>query len=295
MSECLDLACGPIHWKDYGGSGQPIVMVHGLGGSIANWDVLGPRLTPLGRVVALDLPGFGLSPPGKDWSLETHAAAIVDLVEYLGGPAVLLGNSLGALLCEKVAAERPELVSALILISPATPPRLPDPHIHWPTARRLMLNSTPLLGPALSRRMLSTMTPRELINDSLARITHKPGRVPLDLVESFVVLAEQRSHFPWAADAVPKTGQSIRALFLRRSAFTAMIRDIVAPTLVIHGVADPIISRTAIERLCWMRPDWTLVQMEDTGHTPQIDAPIRTLSVVEPWLHSHLSQTRTPT
>jgi pimeloyl-ACP methyl ester carboxylesterase len=156
-----------------------------------------------------------------------------------------------------------------------------------------MLNSTPLLGPALSRRMLSTMTPRELINDSLARITHKPGRVPLDLVESFVVLAEQRSHFPWAADAVPKTGQSIRALFLRRSAFTAMIRDIVAPTLVLHGVSDPIISRTAIERLCWMRPDWTLVQMEDTGHTPQIDAPIRTLSVIEPWLHSHLSQSRT--
>ena len=42
-----------------------------------------------------------------------------------------------------------------------------------------------------------------------------------------------------------------------------------------------------------MRPDWTLVQMEDTGHTPQIDAPIRTLSVVEPWLQDQLSPART--
>jgi pimeloyl-ACP methyl ester carboxylesterase len=214
MSEYLDLACGPIHWKDYGGTGTPIVMVHGLGGSLANWDIMGPRLTGLGRVVALDLPGFGLSPPGKDWSLDTHAAAIVDLIEHLGAPAVLLGNSLGALLGEKIAAERPELVSALVLISPATPPRLPDPNIHWPTARRLVLNSTPVLGPALFRRALTKMTPRELINDSLARITHDPGRVPLELVESFVTVAEQRSHFPWVADAVPKTGQSIRALFL---------------------------------------------------------------------------------
>jgi pimeloyl-ACP methyl ester carboxylesterase len=293
MSEYLDLACGPIHWKDYGGTGTPIVMVHGLGGSLANWDIMGPRLTGLGRVVALDLPGFGLSPPGKDWSLDTHAAAIVDLIEHLGAPAVLLGNSLGALLGEKITAERPELVSALVLISPATPPRLPDPNIHWPTARRLVLNSTPLLGPALFRRALTKMTPRELINDSLARITHDPGRVPLELVESFVTVAEQRSHFPWVADAVPKTGQSIRALFLRRSTFTAMVRKIMAPTLVLHGVDDPIVSRTAVEWLCWMRPDWTFIQMEDTGHTPQIDAPIRTLSLVEPWLTSQATPSRT--
>ena len=286
MFEYLDLEIGLIHWNDYGGSGAPVVMVHGLGGSIANWDVIGPRLTGEGRIVALDLPGFGLSPPGRDWSLQTHANAVVEVIEHIGAPAVLIGNSLGGLLSELVASSRPDLVSGLVLISPATPPRFPDPYIHWPTARRLLLNSTPLLGPALSRRVLATMTPREVISDSLARITHKSGRVPLDLVMSLVDLAERRSHFPWAADAVPKTGQSIRALFLRRAGFTSMIRDITAPTIVIQGLEDPIISRTAVEWLCWIRPDWTLVQLVDTGHTPQIDAPIRTLSVIQPWLAS---------
>jgi pimeloyl-ACP methyl ester carboxylesterase len=284
MTEYLDLPHGLIHWKDYGGRGRPIVMVHGLGGSIANWDVIGPRLSTHGRVVALDLPGFGLSPPGNDWSLETHISAIIDVVEHVGHPVTLVGNSLGALLCEIIAATHPGSIDALVLISPATPPRFPDPHIYWPNARRLILNATPVIGPAVSRRVLASMTPRELINDSLRRITHKPGNVPPQLVESFVEIAETRSHLPWAADAVPLTGQSIRRFLLKRSRFIGMIRDIKAPTLVIHGIADRIVSRSSVEWLCSLRPDWSLVQLEDTGHTPQIDAPIRTLSVLEPWL-----------
>lgn len=286
MNEYLDLPCGLIHCKDYGGEGEPTLMVHGLGASIANWDALGPRLSEHGRSVAIDLPGFGLSPPGPDWTLETHTQAIVDTIAHLGAPVVLVGNSLGALLIEIVASEHPDLVSALILISPATPPRFPDPNIHWPTARRLLLNATPGIGPVVNRRILTSLTPRELINDSLRRITHKPGRVPIDMVESFVELAERRSNFPWAPDAVPKTGQSIRRFFLKRSRFVAMIRDIKAHTLVLHGVDDPIVSRTSVEWLCALRPDWALAQMDDTGHTPQIDASVRTWSVIESWLGS---------
>lgn len=286
MFEYLDLESGPIHWKDYGGSGMPVVMVHGLGGSIANWDVIGPRLASQARVVAIDLPGFGMSPPAGDWSVQTHANAVIEVIGHVGSPAILVGNSLGGLVAELVASSRPELVSALVLISPATPPRLPDPYLHWPTAFRLLVRSTPLVGPALFRWELARTAPRQLISDSLTRITHNRGRVPLDLVESFVALAERRSHFPWAGDAVPKTAQSIRATFLKRGDFTSMIRDITAPTLVIQGIEDRIVSRTAVEWLCWIRPDWTLVQLDDTGHTPQLDAPVRTLSAIQEWLTS---------
>lgn len=285
MYEFLDLESGPIHWKDYGGTGSLVVMVHGLGGSIANWDVVGPRLAGRFRVVAVDLPGFGMSPPAGDWTVGTHANAIVEVIEHLGSPALLVGNSLGGLLSEMVASSRPDLVSAQVLIAPATPPRLPDPYIDWAMARRLLIRSTPILGPALFRWELASTTPRELISDSLARITHKRGRVPLELVESFVELAERRADFPWAAEAIPRTAQSIRASFLRRGEFVSMIRDIVAPTLVIQGLEDRIVSRTAVEWLCWLRPDWSLVQLDDTGHTPQLDAPMRTLSAIESWLN----------
>lgn len=284
MSEYLEVPTGLLHFRDYGGSGRTLVLVHGLGGSIANWDQLGPRLRSRGHVIAIDLPGFGLSPPGRDWSLETHAGAIIETVERMGPPAVLVGNSLGGLLCELVAARRPDLVDALVLICPATPPRLPDPDIHWPIARRLLVSAIPVIGPAISRQLIASMSPRELVNDSLRRITHKPGRVPLEMVESFVKVAETRTHLPWAVDAIPKTGQAIRSLFLRRSAFVAMIRDVRAPTLVIQGVDDPIVSKNSVHWLCSLRPDWVLVEMDDTGHTPQIDAGIRTLSIIDPWL-----------
>jgi pimeloyl-ACP methyl ester carboxylesterase len=71
---------------------------------------------------------------------------------------------------------------------------------------------------------------------------------------------------------------------MRRGRFVEIIRAISAPTLVVHGVADPIVSPTSVEWLCSLRPDWALIQMDDTGHTPHIDAPVRFLSAVESWL-----------
>ena len=284
---------GSIHWKDYGGTGPLIALVHGLGGAIPNWDAIGPGLCEFGRTVALDLPGFGLSPPGDDWELETHAAAIEAFVSELGDEAILIGNSMGALLSEMVAAERPELVEALILLSPATPPKLPDPRIHWPTARRLLLQAIPILGPAMARRALADMTPEEIVNMSLDLITHKRGRVPLHMVESFTDLARTRMELPWASEAVPKTGNSIARHFTPKSKFVSMIRRVKAPTLVVHGLEDHIVSPTSVEWLCSLRPDWTLIQMEDTGHTPQIDAPVRLLSIIRPWLRDHLKRQQT--
>jgi pimeloyl-ACP methyl ester carboxylesterase len=288
MPEYLDLPHGTIHCKDYGGEGRPLVMVHGLGGSLTNWDAIGPRLAELGHAVALDLPGFGLSPPGHDWTLETHAAAVVDVVEHFGGPAVLIGNSMGGLVSEMVAASRSELVDALILIAPATPPRIPDPNITWPVARRALIGSAPGIGPVYARRIITSTSPRELVNEWLGRIAHKPGGVSLEMVEALVDVAERRRSLPWVVHAMPKTAQSIRSVFLRRSRFVSMIRDIRAPTLVIQGVADPIVSVKSVDWLCYLRPDWTLARMEDTGHIPQMEAPVRTLSVIGPWLAARI-------
>lgn len=293
MAGYIETDRGLIHWKDYGGSGDLIVLIHGLGGSIATWDATGPALTSLGRVVALDLPGFGLSPPSQDWELETHAAAIAAFIHEFDDKATLMGNSMGALLAQIVAADHPEKVEALVLLSPATPPRLPDPLIHWPTARRLLIQATPVLGPAVVKRVLGKMRPEEIVDWSLEAITYKRGRVPLEMVEALVDLARVRRNLPWSTEAVPRTGNSMARHFLRRSEYVAMTRRVRAPTLVVHGIGDLHVSPTSVQWLCGLRPDWELVQMEDTGHTPQMDAPVRLLSIVLPWLTDHLKRERT--
>ncbi len=54
---------GPVKYVDFGGKGPPMVLVHGLGGSSVNWFAVGGGLARDHHVYAIDLPGFGRSPP----------------------------------------------------------------------------------------------------------------------------------------------------------------------------------------------------------------------------------------
>jgi pimeloyl-ACP methyl ester carboxylesterase len=209
---------------------------------------------------------------------------VIAYLETMDGPFTLIGNSTGGLLSLMIAADRPDLIGRLVLVSPATPPVLPDPRLDWPTAIRLAIQATPLLGEMYGRHFIRSNTPEELVRKSLAMITHKPGRVPMELVESSREMARIRTRLPWAEHATARTATAIAAVYARRSAFVEMVRRVEAATLVVHGVSDHIVSPTAVEWLCSLQPEWELVQMDDTGHTPQMDAPLRFLSVVEPWL-----------
>lgn len=283
MGLYVETAFGITHHLDHGGTGRPIVLVHGLGGSTTNWLAIAGALTAHGTVFSLDLPGFGLSPPGHDYRLATHRAALEAYVEHLNGPVTLIGTSTGALLSEMLASHRPDLVENLVLISPATPLVLPDRRLDWPTVFRLAVQAGPLTGVAFSRWQLRK-TPLEIVNRSLSMVTHDPGRVPMTIIEEMIEMASIRRSYPWAEVATARTARSIAGVYFRRRRFIKMIGSITAPTLIIHGLHDHIVSPTAVEWLSTIRPDWVLAQLEDTGHTPMMDAPLRTLEVLEPWL-----------
>ena len=283
MGVYVETAFGTTHHVAFGGTGRPIVLVHGLGGSTANWLAIAGALTAHGTVFSLDLPGFGLSPPGHDFRLATHLAAIEAYVDHLGGPATLIGSSTGALLSEMLAARRPDLVEHLVLVAPATPPVIPDPRLDWPTILRLAIQAGPITGVAFTRWRLRK-SPLEIVNMSMAMVTHHPGRVPMKIIEASIEIASIRRKYPWAEVATPRTARSVAGVYARRRRYTEMIRSITAPTLIIQGIHDHIVSPTAVAWLSEIRPDWTLIQLEDTGHTPMMDAPLRTLEVLEPWL-----------
>ncbi len=279
---------------DHGGEGAPIVLVHGLGGSTVNWDAVGSRFARFGRTVALDLPGFGLSPVRTDWSTETNAEALRDFLLTLDHPVTLVGNSMGGLVSEMVAAGSPDLVRALVLVSPATPPRFPDPNLQWPTATRLMMQATPVLGRVVARYYRHKYSPQEIVKIGLERITHRPSRVPPDVIRDLVRVAETRYQLPWAVDAIPGGARAVASLWLKRSSFVAMIREITCPTLVVQGEHDPIVSPTTVDWLCSLRSDWDQIRMPDTGHTPQLDAPVRFFDTITPWLEEHLNDQSLP-
>ncbi|MFE0337156.1 alpha/beta fold hydrolase [Streptomyces sp. NPDC058955] len=99
-------------------SGAPVLLLHGLMGHAGHWAPAAGLLTGGHRTIALDQRGHGASekPPGGPFTREAYVADAATVVERLGlGPVTLVGHSMGALTAWQLAAERPDLVRALVI------------------------------------------------------------------------------------------------------------------------------------------------------------------------------------
>jgi pimeloyl-ACP methyl ester carboxylesterase len=105
------------------GSGEPLIMVHGLGGSS---NVFQPQLQVLAsrfRVIRPDLPGSGRSAANGHASIPAYAEALVRMARVLGAEkAHWVGHSMGTIVCQHVAAEHPGMVRSLALFGPLVAP-----------------------------------------------------------------------------------------------------------------------------------------------------------------------------
>ena len=279
----VTLGSGPLFVADFGGEGPPIVAVHGLGGSHLNWVPAAPYLRKLGRFYALDLPGFGYSPPHRSYSLPDHKNVTMEFLQTLDEEVLLIGNSMGGLISLLLAAERHDLLSGLVLLAPASPPRLDDPRIDRAVARRLLLQGVPLVGEAAVNRYWRSTSTEQQIRDTLAIVCHHPQRIPPDVWPEAIVLAEARRRQPWAIDALVRSGRSTAALLARRREFDDKVRQVKSPTLLIQGAHDRVVAGSGPERMATLRPDWTHTVMADVGHCPQLEAPFQFVGLVDRW------------
>ena len=105
------------YWS--GGSGKPLVLIHGgLGDACQQWHTCFEALEPHFQIIAPDLPGFGVSAPLPMPSYQNYLNWLQLLLDMLniGGPLLLMGNSFGAVLGRFFAAENTGYVSRLVLI-----------------------------------------------------------------------------------------------------------------------------------------------------------------------------------
>jgi pimeloyl-ACP methyl ester carboxylesterase len=105
-----------------GGSGPPLVLVHGLGGMATNWRLVAPELARDRRLVIPDLPGHGHSEPLRErWrTLDPFADAVLAVAQAEAAlPAPFIGHSLGGLVSLHAAARRPDAVQGLVLAAAA--------------------------------------------------------------------------------------------------------------------------------------------------------------------------------
>lgn len=186
---------GPVHVVEYGdgGGGPPVVCVHGLGGSAADWQLLAPRLAPR-RVYALDLPGFGVSPLGGRTATIQRLRVLLDrfIHEQVGEPVVLVGNSMGGMLALLQAARCRASVDRLVLLSPVVPtPVWRAPHLA--TVAQFMVYALPVVGEWFVRVRRRRIAPAALVAATLAYIAADVDRIPRSIVDERTALAPRRA------------------------------------------------------------------------------------------------------
>ena len=259
-------------------TGEPALFVHGFGGSSTNWTDLMYHLTTPGADAArpytcdaLDLPGFGYSPPtDASCSVTGQAATVAALIERRGrGSVHLFGNSLGGAVCTRVAATRPELVRTLTLVSPAMPDLWPRPA----TARFPAL-CVPKFGSWVLSRV-QKMSPQARVEASIATIYFDASRVHPDRIAADIAETERRDQLGYGAPVLIHCARSIVAEYLRRGS-TSLWRDaarVSAPSLIMYGSHDRIVDPRMAGRAARTFRRARVVVLPRTGHVAQMERP----------------------
>ena len=278
---------GPVHYADFGGEGRPIVLVHGLGGAHLNWLSVAPALASLGRVLALDLAGHGRTPSLGRAPVGANRRLLDGFLRAVaGGPAVLVGNSMGGYLALAEAAAAPERVSALVLVNPAVPLARGAP-LDAAVAAMLAGLTLPLVGVAL---MLARWRrgPEWSVRSLLALCCVDPSRVAPEVLAAHVALAEERHGLKRvAARDFLAAQRSLMGRLVRRRRFFRMVAGIAAPALIVQGDRDRLVRIAAARALAVARPDWRLEVLDRIGHVPMLEDPERFLALVTPWIDAH--------
>jgi pimeloyl-ACP methyl ester carboxylesterase len=280
----VDLPSTEIHAVDSGGPGTPFLLIHGLGGNHANWVEVFEPLAERGRVIAVDLPGYGFSPPIESHELEHLRDVLIELLETLDRPAHLVGNSMGGLLAEMVTSERRDLVDELVLLAPASPVASLRHRPKNAVAARLAAQSVPGLGNLVVGAYRRMLTPQQRATMLLDTVAADASKLPERVVTTSVAMAARRDALPWGTRSLVESTVSIRRMFVPPNRFNRLIASIDAQALVLSGGHDIVVAPEAIDSLQTLRPDWTFHRKSDVGHVPQMEAADWVVAEIDGWL-----------
>ena len=235
--------------------GTPILFLHGLGGSSADWKAATSLLPARFRAVTPDLPGSSLAPGSlRSFTPAAFAAWVCDLIrqEGLEAPHVV-GHSLGGRVAGELAAgDRPP--SSLLLVAPlgAAGYSLTE-RLKWKAmSRTAILRSVP---EAQMRRALSYGFGVE-----------GPGK------QGFVERALAARTGPAASAAAEAIERSVDGV-LEAPPLTERLRGGRVPIGLVFGSEDPLVSPEEVQKLARTRPDARLFPLPGQGHYPMLDDP----------------------
>ena len=245
------------YWE--AGKGPAIVLMHGLANSVITWRKNVEALSHHFRVIALDLPGHGLSDmPKVRFGLPEGAAFVASFLDELAvDRAHLVGNSMGGAVALELALARPERAASLTLADSAGLGR--------EIALVLRLGSLPLLGEYARRPTLKGV--RNLVR----WLVHDPALVDEDELPLRLAYLKREG----SAQALLRFLRTGVGLFGQRPGTRrdASLASLSVPTLIFWGAQDPLFPIRQAEQAARAIPGATLHVFDACGHWPQYEHP----------------------
>lgn len=261
-----------LHLVDRG-SGPPVVLLHGNGGMVEDWEASGllDALARRHRVIAFDRPGFGHSarPRGTGWTVPAQAGLLLRALRQVGvRRPVLVGHSWGALAALWMALEDPSAVAGLVLLSGYY---VPQPRIDLAL---LSVPATPILGGLLCHTaspLLGWLLVRPLIRRLFA-----PQLVDPRFRDRFPIAMALRP------SAIRASAEDTAGMIPAAAGLIARCGELAMPVVIVAGADDGQVDTAAHSRTLHARvPGSRLVVLDGVGHMPHYAAPDRIAEAVD--------------
>lgn len=256
----LELAGYRTRALELEGDGPPLLLLHGWADSADTWRLLMDRLAREERAaLALDLPGFGTADQlGNEPILEQIDAFVDAALEHTGGPALVVGNSLGG--CAALRAAERHQLEGVVPVAPAGLDMA-----RWfvlvrrdPLVRNLLASPLPVPN-AITRRVVAGVYSRLAF--------HQPSKVDPLVAQTFAGHLENR------ATAARVVGSARRLLPELDDCFE--LGKIDCPVLLVWGRQDLLVFQSGAERVLETVPNARLEVIDQCGHCPQLERPDR--------------------
>ena len=249
-----------LHCLDLGGTGQPIICLHGVTGQAWAWHEVASRLSGLGRFIGLDLRGHGDSQWSADaiYSTQAHVADLAGLIDHLGVAEVdLIGLSWGALVALAFAARNPSRVRRLAIVD--VEPSFSQSETDIPPRPRVFDSHADVVAWERSANPHASDAMVQLI----ASVGTRPGAGG----------KLERKHDPFFFERWP----------FRSDDHWDELPALTMPTLIVHAEQSWVRGEVT-EQMAHRAPRAELLHVPDSGHLVPVENPAALAAGLEPFL-----------
>lgn len=260
----------------------PIIFIHGFGASIEHWRHNLPAISQHHSVYALDLLGFGASRKADtEYNIALWTEQVYDFWRtFIGKPVILVGNSIGSLVCLNTTAAYPEMTKGLVMLS------LPDVSV-----REDML--PPLLRPVVTS--IENLFASPLLIKGLLKIVRRPNVIRKwagvaypkkeAVSDELVEILSNPAYDEGSEQTLFRLSRSVR-----KANFAKSVKDLLpqvsVPILLIWGLQDKMIPPKQAREIALLNSRLKLIELPNAGHCPHDEYPEQFNSLLLNWLES---------